>query len=90
LSRRHTGVCEGCGERRRTRPRRIDFAGGDDDRNRAWLCDGCVQDLKAGILSRKLLRGVVDDREDAKLRREMDHAAYAREGHGAVRQIRGG
>ncbi len=88
MSRKRKGRCEYCGERARLHPYRIVFGAGDDPLNVVRLCDACL--ALAPNLRRDVLRIIAREREDKAFRGAMDHPAYAREGHGAMRQIRDG
>ncbi|MDE2099048.1 MAG: hypothetical protein KGL39_17475 [Patescibacteria group bacterium] len=84
----HIGTCEFCGLTEETRRYRIYVSRGDSPRNHVWLCARCCADAQCGHIHSGTLGLIAHEREDAVLRDAMGHAAYARDGHGAVRQIR--
>ncbi len=88
MPRKRSRRCEHCGERGLTVAYKIDLAEPASDRNAIRLCDSCRGAAESGKLPASLLRRVANDREDTKTRELMGHAGYAREGHGAMRQIR--
>lgn len=85
-------TCEVCGEGQPTRWYVIDLRDAHDEpRNRVRLCETCRGMAQSDALSRGSLRIVAAERVERELIAAMDHSAYTREGHGAIRQIhRGG
>ncbi len=82
------GLCEWCGERGELIRYAIDIGKPAGSRNAVFLDERCRADAQCGHIHAATLRLIAHEREDAALRGSMGHAAYAREGHGAMRQIR--
>ena len=80
--------CEACGTRAVLIPYRIYLDEPLEGRNRIDLDERCRALAQTDKIHASTLRAIAKDREDAKTRELMGHAAYAREGNGAVRQIR--
>ena len=91
MPRKHNAIrrpCEACTERTKLRRYQIYLSEPPEPRNVCWLCERCAALSQTEKIHASTLRAIAREREDARTRELMGHAAYAREGNGAVRQIR--